>query len=78
MCAKNEMLYLHVCIIIIILLYMCSKNKIKKTYSKQKHTCSLIYVSVWESAQHRGHVANLDGSREPLKKVGKGEGFSSC
>ena len=46
-------------------------------YSKQNHTCSLNYVSVCESAQHSGHVADLDGNREPLEKVGKGEGFSS-
>ena len=43
---------------------MQQKN-IPPTLSRNRHA-NLIYVSVWESAQHSGHVANLDGNREPV------------
>ena len=66
------------CIIIIELtqLTYAAKN-IPPTLSNNIHA-NLIYVRVWESAQHSGHFANLDGNLEPLEKVGKGQGFSSC
>ena len=58
-------------------IYMRQKN-VLPTLSRNIHANLSMSVSGRVPSMHSAHVANLDGNREPLEKVGKGEGFSSC